>query len=182
MDTIWSVLQDTSAGVNCAPSEELCLQTSVHAQASESPACQTGLPLSDGFLPRLCCLGPCLQLQPGPAFPDIATSTTRPPERPGAACRARTPGGDAPAHPREMLLPIPVPPGTKPCTWRVRTPDLGREQHYLWFSLGFFSWVYKVFHHLFDNSWMSVVWMSGSWIPLNDLWFPLVPAEREQFG
>lgn len=93
-------LQRSCCGVNCAPSEELRSQTSVHARAAESPACQTGLPLSDGFLPRLCCLGPCLQLQPGPAFPDIATSTTRVlPERPGAACRARSPGGGARARP-----------------------------------------------------------------------------------
>lgn len=156
------------------------MQTSVHARASESPACQTGLPLSDGFLPRLCCLGPCLQLQPGPAFPDIATSTTRVlPERPGAACRARTPGGDARARPcatwsKALHM---VGQNTKPGQGAALPPS--RE---VWLSLGFFSWVFKVFHHLPGNSRVSAVWMADSWIPVNDLWIPLLPAEREQFG
>lgn len=52
----------------------------------------------------------------------------------------------------------------------------------VWLSLFcfvFFSWVFKVFHHLPGNSWVSVVWMSDSWIPVNDLCILLVPAERE---
>lgn len=76
----------------------------------------------------------------------------------------------------EVAVPVPVPPGIKPCTWWVKTPNLGGEQHYLpqggvWLSLGFFffSWVFKVFHHLPGNSWVSAVWMSDSWIPVNDL-------------
>lgn len=31
----------------------------------------------------------------------------------------------------EMPVPVPVPPGLKPCTWWVKTPNLGRERHYL---------------------------------------------------
>lgn len=81
-----------------------------------------------------------------------------------------------PEAPGEVAVPVPVPPGIKPCTWWVKTPNLGGEQHYLpqggvWLSLGFFffSWVFKVFHHLPGNSWVSAVWMSDSWIPVNDL-------------
>lgn len=114
--------------------------------------CQTWLPLSEGFLPRLCCLGSCLQLQPGPVLPDIATSNTRfllvlPAERPGAACRAGDPRG-------EMPVPIPVPPGLKPCTRGIKTQTLGREHHprptqgRFSFHCGFFSCIFKLFHRL----------------------------------
>lgn len=66
-----------------------------------------------------------------------------PPERPGAACRARTPGRDVRAHPREMPMPIPVPPRIKPCMWWGQSTKPGQgaalpPAREVWLSLAFF--------------------------------------------
>lgn len=125
----------------------------------KAATCQTRLPLLDGFLSRLCCLGPCLQLQRGYSTTHFLL------ECPGAVHRAGTP---------EMPSSITMLPGLKPCTQWVKTQTLGR-MHYSRPAQGKYSFCwglggFKLFHHHLGNSLMFLLWMPDSGISVDDLW------------